>query len=397
MTRASVAGVRAVSKSAKPKKPAKPRKDYPLTPHNSGQWSKKVRGKTHYFGVWSDPVAAEKEWDRQKEALLDGRHPDDIVAGETVGWLCNAFMESKSLQKERGELSTRMFKDYHRVSKEVAKFFSKGRKLDSLRPGDFDRYRNSLPDTWGPVTINNQLRMVRTLFKFANDVEATPREIRYKLGLKSVSRSIIRKDEASKATKEFSAAEVWALLDNAATKQMRAFILLGLNAAYGTADLSRLRIDQIDFENEWLGEARGKTGVARGCWLWPETIDALRKAIKSKPRTKDPELAPLAFITRAGRPVAVDGSTSHPITIAFHRLKQRAKIDKHGVGHYSLRHTFATVASDAKDPPATDFVMGHTDNSMAGNYRHGIAQERVKVVCQHVRAWWLAGKPEVAK
>ena len=41
-------------------KPAKPHRDYPLTVDGNGQWSKKIRGKVHYFGPWSDPDAALK-------------------------------------------------------------------------------------------------------------------------------------------------------------------------------------------------------------------------------------------------------------------------------------------------------------------------------------------------
>ena len=40
------------------KKPAKPRASFPLTAHPNGQWCKKIRGKVHFFGVWSDPDAA---------------------------------------------------------------------------------------------------------------------------------------------------------------------------------------------------------------------------------------------------------------------------------------------------------------------------------------------------
>ena len=54
---------------------------------------------------------------------------------------------------------------------------------------------------------------------------------------------------------------------------------------------------------------------------------------------------------------------------------------------YSLRHTFETQAGESRDQPAVDLVMGHSDSSMAANYRHGISDQRLQDVVNVVRSW----------
>ena len=67
-----------------------------------------------------------------------------------------------------------------------------------------------------------------------------------------------------------------------------------------------------------------------------------------------------------------------------------------GLGFYTLRHVFRTVADEAKDQPAADMVMGHQTPGMAGAYRERIADGRLRAVVDYVRAWLFPPPADVA-
>jgi hypothetical protein len=88
-------------------KPAKPYPDFPLTPHPAGYWCKKIWGKLHYFGPWSDPDGALKKYLEQKEDLYAGRTPRADPAGLRVKDIANAYLIAKKDAVAAGELSPR--------------------------------------------------------------------------------------------------------------------------------------------------------------------------------------------------------------------------------------------------------------------------------------------------
>ena len=53
-------------------KPQKPSPEFPLTPHGSGKWCKKIAGKLLYFGTWGDSEGALREYEQFSKGQGDG-------------------------------------------------------------------------------------------------------------------------------------------------------------------------------------------------------------------------------------------------------------------------------------------------------------------------------------
>src|SRR5438045_6211906 len=95
-------------------KPAKPHPDFPLFAHATKRWAKKIRGKMHYFGPWSDPDGALAKYLEQKDALHAGRKPRPDPDALTVKDAANAFLNAKKALLDAGELSPHTWDNYKR-------------------------------------------------------------------------------------------------------------------------------------------------------------------------------------------------------------------------------------------------------------------------------------------
>jgi integrase len=151
----------------------------------------------------------------------------------------------------------------------------------------------------------------------------------------------------------------------------------------------------LDLRAGWIDFPRPKTAVERRCPLWPETVKAIRDALKKRPMPKQREHDKLVYLTKYGQPWAKDTSTS-PVTQEFRKLLDKLKLHRPGLGFYAIRHTFETIAGGSLEQVAVNHIMGHADSSMSGVNRERIEDKRLVAVTEHVRQW-LFPKQKKAK
>jgi integrase len=368
-------------------KPAKPYPDFPLFPHDTKRWAKKIRGKMHYFGSWNDPQAALKKYLEQRDDLHAGRVPRIQTGGPTILDLMNRFLAVKEHLVETGELSNRTFLDYRDTAQRVCDIFDKTRLVDDLSSQDFEHLRQEFAKTRGLVALGNQVQRVRVIFKYAYDAQLVDKPVRFGPDFKRPNRKSLRNVRQLNGSRMFEAEQLHNMLA-ATDKQLKAMFLLGINCAFGNNDCGTLPTSALDLEKAWVTFPRPKTAIQRRCPLWPETIEAIREAIAARPSPKDESHKGLVFITKYGHPWAKDTPDS-PITKETTKLLKSLEIHRRGLGFYALRHTFETVAGESRDQVAVDFIMGHSrpEDDMASQYRERISDDRLIAVTNFVHRW----------
>jgi integrase len=383
------------STSKSPVKVAKPYPGFPLTPHPSGRWCKKIRGKLHYFGKIDDPAAALERFNREWPFLQDGRTPPSVDTGEgcTISLACNAFLTAKKSSLDSGELSARSFQDYFRTCSNLVDKFGRDRRVDDLRPEDFRDFRAALRKTRKLVSLKNEVIRTRMVFKFALDERLIEKPVHYGQAFDVPTAKTLRKARKDAGSKIYTQDEA-ARIIGAADVDLKAMILLGLNCGFGNNDCSSLPLTALDLNGGWVDFPRPKTGIDRRIPLWPETVQALRDAIALRKPPKSRDDADLVFLTRNGaRWVRVQQNRQgtrftniDALAQEFSKLLGSLDITGHR-NFYCLRHCFETYAGESRDQVAVNAIMGHVDNSMAATYREGISDERLMAVVNTVRVW----------
>jgi integrase len=366
-------------------KVAKPYPGYPLTPHPAGYWCKKINGRLYYFGRIADgPDAALAKYLEQRDALHAGKAPRPDPAALAVKDVANLFLNARKEAVAAGELSPRTWADYRAIMSMMVAGLGKTTPVSALDPADFAALKNKLAKKNGPPRMSTIVQVIRCAFKHAYEAGRLDHPMRFGPQFKRTSAKTLRLHRARQGLKLFTADEVRRLLD-AATQPLRAMIYLGINAGYGNTDCGTLPLSAVDLDAGIIDFARPKTGIPRRCALWPETVAALREALACRPTSKRAEDAALVFITKFGQSWS-KLENAGPLTQAMRKLMNRLGINGHR-NFYTLRHTFRTVADEARDQPAADYIMGHEVAHMSSVYRERISDDRLRAVADHVRTW----------
>jgi integrase len=361
----------------------------------------------------------------QADDLHAGRTPRVKSDGLSVADLCNRFLTAKLRKLEAGELSPRSFQEYRQTTDRLIEEFDKTRLVDDLASDDFERCRADIAKRCGPVRLGNEITRIKSVFKYAVDNGLIERSVRFGSEFRKPDKSVMRRHRADNGKKLFTVHELGLMLDVLdgkevnirvdektgepvtvklkADPQLRAAILLGINAGAGNTDVANLQRRHLDLKDGWLNYPRGKTGIARRVPLWAETVEALKVTIAGRPEPKNKADENCVFLNsrrRSGTRLVSVGDSSHTdyVCRAFGKLLRKLEINgRKNLGFYSLRHSFATIGLQTADRDAVKALMGHAEGDMLAVYDEtGPSDERLQAVVQHVHDW-LFGKEGGAK
>lgn len=406
-------------------RPPKPYKDFPLCAANNGYWQKKILGRPHYFGRWGKVVDGKLqriEGDTWQAALeLYKAQVDDLMAGRkprvkddrlTVGELRGRFLTAKSRALDAGEITARTYAEYRATADRLLTLFGDKRPVDDLASDDFEELRANIAKQWGPVRLANEITRVKSVFRYAYLAGLTSQPVRYGPEFKKPSKAVLRKHRAKNGERMLEAHELRRVLDALEGKEvltgrtdhetgkpikvqvkanptLRAMVLLGVNCGFNNKDCADLPLDALDLDGGWINFPRPKTGIARRCPLWAETVAAIRAAIEHRHQPKQEAAEKLVFTTTRGRPWLVRG-IANPISVAARDLFKTVGVHREKIGFATLRHVFRTIADGSRDQVAVNSIMGHSDPTMAAVYRERIEDDRLRAVVDHVRSWLFA-------
>ena len=367
--------------------------DFPLVVHPKGLWSKKIRGKVHYFGPLANPDRALRLWLKEKDYLIAGEKPPSEVAGLTVGELCDLFKADSKQRSESGEIGRPFYLEMRFACK-----FLKGQLghyiAAQLHPTHFTKLRQAVTETKRNLrSQGNLIGNIRAIFRWGAAMQYLPSQPPYGPRFKSPSADAVAKEyELSGKCRFIDREDLLRLIENA-SPSMKVILLLGINCGFYAGDtiaipLRRLHLDgPVPFHDF----PRAKNGRRRKAVLWPETVEAIREYIE---RHRGDCPAPNLLISRNGEPYE-RGATCGTLKDIFTTLCEQSEVSlSKGTNIGSLRHTYGTVVDLSPDQKMINLTMGHTDKSLQKRVYSQLnlnELNRLKAVADVVHRWLYEG------
>jgi integrase len=302
-------------------KPEKPYPGFPLFPHSNGLWSKKVRGKLHYFGhgAIQTPrfsVGSTSETISWPAASRERK----AIPRVTLADLINRYLTAKRDAVTTGEIVPTTFANIHGSMAAMIEHFGRDRVVSDLHPEDFAEYRAKLAAGYAPSTLGVEIGRVRALLNWGFASRVLEKPILTGPDFKALPEKAVRRLKATNGgngSKMFEREEVLRLIDQTKVP-LKAMVLLGINCGFGNNDCATLTQSAVDLDGGWINHPRPKTGAERRCPLWPETLQSLREAIAARPEPQDPRHAESRLPDAVWRPLGAVGDGSEEGRVRLH-------------------------------------------------------------------------------
>lgn len=420
------------------KKPDKPHARFPLYAHASGSWAKKIKGRVHYFGPWSDWKGAEAAYYASEAYLRAGVEPPS--AQTTVANLLDEFVGGKHAQLVTGDITETTYKEYVATCEVIDKHFGKHRPVSTLTVADFNALRGALAK--GKCKCSSKLRLdnVRRHLALADyrGLRAALAEgktkYKSKVGMVTVADPAKLKAVIGKPWRELKslrlvlskakcdckamlgpvslkrrltvARMIFADQPRACRKALKSPPQRLLRAEsrkrgprfYEAAEIRKL-VEAADSHLRAMILLGINCGFGpQDCFTLPASAVDLERGWHTfaRPKTEVDRRCPLwpetvdALRQVWGSTFALNGRKWDRFVVSevFGKLCRECGVTNHGF--YSLRRTFETVATTADVSQAIiDAIMGHVRNDMASVYRQKVFDEQLRKCTDHVRAWYL--------
>ena len=175
---------------------------YPLTLHPTGQYCKKIRGKIHYCGK-DEQEALRRSYEKAWALHAGASEPASLLDRLTLEDLCNLYLNHQLGRAKAGEIRERQYHEQKPRLRVFADFIGRGRLIREIKTIELLDYRKKrIEDGRAPVTINNELAIIKAVFHWVEQSEIIERGPRLdavkKIPRKKVTRQTFTPDDIRK-------------------------------------------------------------------------------------------------------------------------------------------------------------------------------------------------------